>query len=150
MHPLLLTVLFVGAATWIGGLPTLFVVRRAALRTLSGADNVALFREVGHSYGKVSGSAFAVAIAAAVILAGSPSGWQGWEIVCASLVALLGLATLLGVRQARSMTRARQATIDANAEPPGLERAVMRAHIARAAIAALTVAIIVVAAYGVD
>ncbi len=116
----MLTILVLAAATWIGGLPTPLVVRRAAMATLGEADNVALFRAIGRSYGKVAGASLIVAAAAGAWLCGAPSTWERWQATCAVFLVLLMLATAAGVRHARSLTRLRQAAIGAH--DPSLER----------------------------
>ena len=150
MQTALVTILFLAGGTWVGGLPTLLHVRRAADRDLETAARVALFRSVGRSYGRVAGGAFALAAVVGGILAGSPGGWSAWQAACAVLAVAVAVMTAAGVVQARAITHQRQQAIDsAAAESPDLSRMIASAGMLRGLIAAGTVAIVVIVAYGV-
>jgi putative copper export protein len=49
------------ASVWVGGFVAVAVVARVAKRELDPAARVAFFRSLGRDYGKVGGSALAVA-----------------------------------------------------------------------------------------
>lgn len=103
----LLTCVFVFAGcVWLGGLVAIAVVARVAGGTLPAARRVAFFRALGRAYGVVGGLALAVTLAAGgVLLAGDP--WGGLRISVTAVAAALVVITLVGVAQARRMTRLR-------------------------------------------
>ncbi len=101
-------VLFLGAAVWVGGYVTLIVVTRVADRTLSTDQRVAFFRLLGRVYGSVTTAAFACAVVGgAVLLRDRP--WDATLISATAVAAAIVVATAVGVRQARAMTRLRTA-----------------------------------------
>jgi hypothetical protein len=101
-------VVFLGAAIWVGGYVTVTVVSRVASRTLSADQRVAFFRLFGRVYGGVTGVAFA-----GVILGGSvllrDRRWDATLVAAAVVAIAIVVATVVGVRQARAMTRLRAA-----------------------------------------
>jgi hypothetical protein len=103
-------VLFLGASIWVGGYVTATVVARVATRTLAADQRVAFFRLFGRVFAMVTGVAFTgVILGGAVLLRDRP--WDG-TLVAAAIVALaIVVATSVGVRQARAMTRLRTAAV---------------------------------------
>jgi hypothetical protein len=101
-------VVFLGAAIWVGGYVTVTVVSRVASRTLSADQRVAFFRLFGRVYGGVTGVAFAgVILGGAVLLRDRP--WDATLVAAAVVAIAIVVATVVGVRQARAMTRLRAA-----------------------------------------
>jgi len=133
--PLLVLNLLAGAV-WVGSLAALAVVTRTARQTLEPQTQVAFFRALGRRYGVVGTGALVLAIATG---AGLLSGrrWSASLTVLVALTAALVLATALGMRQARRVNRLRQRGAAA------LPQQARRAGLLRAAIAVLTLAIVV-------
>ncbi|HWC08824.1 MAG TPA: hypothetical protein VG458_07205 [Solirubrobacterales bacterium] len=135
------------AAIWVGGLVAIFVVARAASRTLGPRERVAFFRTLGRSYGVVGSVSLLVALTCgALLLRGHP--WDGLLIAAASVAGALVLATATGIAQARAMTRLRHRSM---AEPSeAIEAQVRRGAILagalRGTIALLTLALVVLGA----
>lgn len=103
-------VLVLAAAVWVGGLVTLVVVTRVARRTVGPAERVAFFRQLGRVYLIVGGLALALALASgAGLLLGRP--WNGLLIATAAGAAALVATTVVGVIQARQMTRLRASAV---------------------------------------
>lgn len=99
-------VLVLAAAVWLGGFVTLVVVVRVAHQTLGPAERVAFFRRLGRRYGMVAGLALALALATGASLL-YQRRWDGPLTATAVVAAGLVAATVLGVTQARQMTRLR-------------------------------------------
>lgn len=102
----------------------------------------------GRRYGLVSGLTLLLGLATgAVLLAGRP--WTGPLIAVATVTGLLVVSTLVGVAQARRMTRLRQHALR-DAEDTGiadrLSRAARGATLLRAGIGALSLALIALGA----
>jgi uncharacterized membrane protein len=104
------------ACVWVGGFVAIAVVARVARRELEAPARVAFFRALGRSYGRVGGSALAVAVLTGAALLAQ----RGWDRV-AGATALLALALILstaaGVAQARRMTRLRQRALHEPLDP---------------------------------
>lgn len=144
----LTAVLLLATAVWIGGLVAIFVVARVARATLGPAERVAFFRGLGRAYGLAGGVALTVALASGAVLA-STYRWDGQLTASAVVAAGLVAVTVAGVAQARRMTRLRQ---DALRGPGSAEftakvrRGARSAAALRAAIAALSLALLVLGA----
>lgn len=140
----LTAVLVLATAVWAGGLVAIFVVARVARATLGPPERVAFFRGLGRAYGLVGGLALTIALASGAVLA-SAHRWDGQLTASAVVAAGLVAVTVAGVVQARRMTRLRQ---DALRDPGSLEltarirRGARNATLLRAAIAALSLALI--------
>jgi putative copper export protein len=134
----LLAVNLLAGAVWVGSLAALTVVTRTARQTLEPQAQVTFFRALGRRYGIVGTGALAVAIATGAGLL-SDQRWTGQLTALAALTAALVLVTALGMRQARRVNRLRARRDDTAAA----ERAARRAGLLRAAIALLTLAIVI-------
>jgi uncharacterized membrane protein len=136
------------ACVWVGGLVAVAVVARVARRELDAAAGVAFFRSLGRSYGKVGGSALAVAVLTGTALL-AQRGWDQAAGAAALLALALIVATVAGVAQARRMTRLRQRAVR---EPPDptmsalIDRGARQALILRTTIGALTLALLTLGA----
>ena len=136
--------LIVATAVWTGGLVAIFVVARVARHTLMPRDRMAFFRGLGRSYAPVGGIALAMALGCgAALLYGR--AWDGTVIAATVIAACLVLVTAAGVVQARRMTRLRHEALT----QPGnwalaarVRRGAVSAAVLRAAIAALSLALI--------
>jgi hypothetical protein len=148
MTTALLTIGIVAGSTWIGSLVCLALVSNASRKTLDSASRVALFRVVGRTYGIVGTSALAIAIAVGLILAWPPSEMTGTLRIEFLLGALLVLATLAGMAQARSMTVKRQRLLAATADQDARRSVQHGARIAGALRGTLGLLTFVVVALG--
>lgn len=138
--------LILATAVWTGGLTAIFVVARVAQSTLQPRERVVFFRGLGRAYGPVGSVALATALGCgAALLYGRP--WDATLIAATVIAACLVTATAAGVAQARRMTRLRQVAL----RRPGdtklaarVGRAAFGAAALRAAIAALSLALIAI------
>lgn len=133
--PLLVLNLLAGAV-WVGSLAALAVVTRTARQVLEPQTQAAFFRALGRRYGIVGTGALVLAIATGGALL-SDQRWTATLTVLVVLTAALLLATALGMKQARRVNRLRERGAATLAEQA------RRAGMLRAAIAALTLAIVV-------
>lgn len=144
----LIAVNALASAIWVGGLVAIFVVARAASRTLEPAQRVEFFRALGRSYGIVGTVALLVAlITGAVLLDGHP--WDGLLVAATAVAGALLVATAAGMAQARAMTRLRRravAQVGGESLDPKVRRGALLAAILRACIGALTLALVVLGA----
>lgn len=129
---------------WVGGFVAIAVVARAATSTLEPAQRVRFFRALGRSYLLVGGPALLVALGTGAALAWNhdrDGTWVATIVVAAALVVSL----VVGVAQARRMTRVRAAALAApdDAALSGRVRRGARAATAlRASIGLLSLALI--------
>jgi hypothetical protein len=126
-------VLFLGAAIWVGGYVTVTVVARVASRTLSANQRIAFFRLFGRVFGAVTTVAYAgVLVGGGVLLRDRP--WDATHISAAVVAAAIVIATVVGVWQARAMTRLRAAAaVAAGADTGNAEVVAIVARGARSA-----------------
>jgi hypothetical protein len=135
-------------STWLGGFVAIGVVARVASRTLSRGDRIAFFRALGRSYGVVGSVALLLAYGTGGALL-SQHSWDGTALAAVMIAAVLVAATVVGVVQARRMTRLRQRALT---EPDGaalanlVERGARRAAVLRAGIGLLSLALVAVMA----
>lgn len=145
----LVAVELVAASIWVGSLVCLVVVTAAARRVLDTPSQVALFRAVGRRYGLVGTTALLVAIGAGLALSWPPAAWSPITDSAVALAGLLVIASGVGMAQARAMTRLRRQATSAP-EDQGLAVSVRRgrllANMLRGLMAAVTLAIVVLAA----
>lgn len=118
----LLGVLVLATAVWVGGYVAIGVVARVAARTLAPAQRVDFFRGLGRAYLPVGTPALVVALGTGAALA-SDHPHDGVFIAAAVVAGALVAALAWGVVQARRMTRLRAAALGAP-EDAGLERRV--------------------------
>ncbi|TWP36053.1 hypothetical protein [Leekyejoonella antrihumi] len=108
---ILLGLFTLSSAIWVGGYVAIAVVARVAVTTLNAPAKVAFFRALGRTYG-------VVASVALVVMLGTGAGlmtqihWGGTAYATAGLAVLLVVVTVVGVAQARRMTRLRRALLD--------------------------------------
>ncbi len=132
--PLLVLNLLAGAV-WVGSLVALALVTGTARRVLDPPAQVAFFRALGRRYALVGVSALVLAIATGGALV-SGEHWTASLTVLVALTAGLVVATFFGMRQARRVNRLR-------ARQGEWSRPARTAGLLRAAIAALTLAIVI-------
>lgn len=152
LHTALVGVLVLAAAVWVGGFVTLVVVTRVARRTVRPVERLAFFRALGRCYGVVGGVALLVGLATgAVLLSGRP--WTGPLIAVVAVAGLLVVSIIVGVAQARRLTRLRRHALDdgedatENAALIDRVRAVARrAALLRAGIGGLSLALVALGA----
>jgi len=133
---------------WVGGFVAVAVVARVVRRELDAPAGVAFFRSFGRSYGKVGGSALAVAVLTGSALL-AQRGWDRTAGAAAVLTLALVVSTVAGVAQARRMTRLRQRGLDTPLDPTLsalIGRGARQALILRTAIGALTLALLALGA----
>ena len=145
----LVAVELLAASIWVGSLVCLAVVTAAARRVLDAPSQVALFRAVGRRYGLVGTGSLLVAIGAGLALSWPPTAWSPITDSAVALAGLLVVASGAGMAQARAMTRLRRQATSAP-EDQGLAVTVRRgrllANMLRGLMAAVTLAIVVLAA----
>jgi hypothetical protein len=144
----LLGVLILAGCIWVGGYVAIAVVARVAARTLQPVQRVDFFRALGRSYLLVGTPALLVALGTgAALLRRHP--WNGLLIATVAVAAALVFSLVVGVAQARRMTRVRAAAL-ADPRDASLSRRVHRgarlATLLRAAIGLLSLALIALGA----
>jgi uncharacterized membrane protein len=148
---ILVGLLILGAAVWIGGMAAVTVLAVVSGRTLQPEVRVQLFRDFGRHYLAVAGTALVVTVVCGGVLLVA-RGWDALATAIVVLVAALVVALAFGVRQARAMGRLRRAAQQADPSDPSVhqqQRAVAAgarsARALRALIALLSAAIFVLA-----
>jgi uncharacterized membrane protein len=145
LHVVVVTVFVLATSTWVGGLVTLPIVAYVTSRMLSPADRVATFRGIGRVYGPIGAGALIVALALGFVLARGRLSSLAFWLACAIAACVLGV-TVVGVLQARAMTRLRSSARD---EPPAsdvgdrIARSSRRAAALRGGIVVLTLVLVV-------
>jgi hypothetical protein len=109
---ILLGVLILATSVWLGGYVAIAIVARIATRTLSGPQRVAFFRSLGRVYGIVGTAALLVALGTGAGLASSHP-WDGTLIAALVLAVAVLVSLIVGMLQARRMTRLRRASLAA-------------------------------------
>jgi uncharacterized membrane protein len=144
MARLLAGLLILGGALWLGGFVAIVIFSRSTKKALTTPQRVAVFRELGRRYVIVASVAFAlVVIPGGVLLASRPA--DGYTFAVLIIALLLVVVTVVGIRQARRMTRMRRAAIaepDA-ADAAGLQRGTRVASVLRASIGVCSLALFV-------
>jgi uncharacterized membrane protein len=138
-------VLLLATSIWIGGFVAIVIVARAARHELDLPTQIAFFRRLGRRYLVVAGGSLAVALTSGGTLL-ALSDWTPTKTVAVALGLTLALATVVGVIQARDLTRIRARNLVAQnaASVEGERSAVARAALLRAGIGALTFALLAV------
>jgi len=141
----LLTMFVLASCVWVGGYVAIGVVASVATATLEPAQRVNFFRGLGRSYLLVGGPALLVALAT--------GGWlirdHPWDaVVLATVVvaAVLVVSLVVGVFQARRMTRLRAAALAApndRTRRSAVRRGARTATLLRAAIGLFSLALVV-------
>jgi uncharacterized membrane protein len=136
--------LILGGALWLGGFVAIVIFSRSTKKALTTPQRVAVFRELGRRYVIVASVAFAlVVIPGGVLLAFRPA--DGYTLAVLIIALLLVVVTVVGIRQARRMTRMRRAAIaepDA-ADAAALQRGTRVASVLRASIGVCSLALFV-------
>ncbi len=141
----LVAVEVVASSIWVGGLVAIFVVARAASATLAPVERIAFFRALGRSYAIVGTLALLVALAVGAILLDAHP-WDGLLVATAAVAGVLLVALAAGMAQARAMTRLRRRALKAPELDGRVDRGAALAGALRGLIAALTLALVVLAA----
>jgi len=138
-------VLILATSIWIGGFVAIAIVARVARHELDLQTQIAFFRRLGRHYLIVGGGSLAVALTSGGSLL-ALSDWSPTKTVAVVLGLTLALATVVGVMQARALTRMRARNLDAqtDASVEGQRSAVARAALLRGSIGALTFALLAV------
>lgn len=129
---ILLGLLLVSSAIWLGGWVALIVIARSATATLKPADRIAFFRHFGVHYGTVSTTALVIGLFSGGILL-LVGVWTPLSTAMATVAVVLVIALLVGVVQARRMTRLRRAL---HSTP---EDSALASRVARGSTAAISV-----------
>jgi uncharacterized membrane protein len=138
--------LILGGALWLGGFVAIVIFSRSTKKALTTPQRVAVFRELGRRYLIVASVAFAlVVIPGGVLLVSRPA--DGYTLAVLLIALLLVVVTVVGIRQARRMTRMRRAAIaEPNAaDSAALQRGTRVASALRASIGACSFALFVLA-----
>ncbi|MEO8906643.1 MAG: hypothetical protein ABI310_01075 [Microbacteriaceae bacterium] len=143
----LLGLLIVSSAIWLGGWVALVVVARSTTATLSRPDRVAFFRHFGPRFGVVATVSLMVAyVSGLVLLASAPWTALSTGLVVVAVVILVVLG--VGVLQARRMTQLRRAVVAAPEDTSlaaRVRRGGQRALALRAGLGVLSLAMVVLA-----
>jgi uncharacterized membrane protein len=131
MRTVLIAIEMLAASIWIGSLVCLAIVSAAAGQALDPQARVALFRQVGRLYGVVGTGSLLAAIAAGVALAWPMSHIDATLGALFALAAVLLLATMAGMAQARRMTAHRQRLLSLPSDGDAAERVRRGAALAR-------------------
>jgi len=145
LQTILLIILLVATAVWIGGWFSLIVIARSTTATLEPTARVAFFRHFGRVYGTVSTTALFIALAAGlVLLIGMPWTALSTWLVIVSLVLLAALGA--GVLQARRLTRQRHRLVSSPEDAALAARIATgsrRAIVLRASLGVISILILV-------
>src|ERR1035441_8110810 len=98
----LVAVELIAASIWVGGMVCIAIVAKAARGVLDESSQVAFFRAVGRRYGIVGTASLLIAIAAGLAVSWPPSSWSRTIDAAVVLAGVLGVATIVGVMQARA------------------------------------------------
>lgn len=124
-HAVLLSILILAAAVWVGGFIAIVVVARTSSIALEPAQRVSLFRALGRAYLKVGVTALILAYVTGAALLW-PRDWDGVQIATVAVAIALLIVLGVAVRQARQMTRLRsralKTTLPAETAAPEPER----------------------------
>jgi hypothetical protein len=137
------------ASVWVGSLVCLALVSNAARHTLDPTSRVALFRRVGRVYGVVGSGSLFVGICGGAALAWPPSQFGGTVTAALGLSVVIGGITIVGMLQARRMTKLRLRVIQSPNDPNAVAELRRRAALAgavRGTMAALTLVVVVLGA----
>jgi uncharacterized membrane protein len=146
----LIAVGMLAASVWVGSLVCLAVVSVAAKQALDGQSRVALFRRVGRLYGLVGTGSLLAAIGVGLAVAWPPSQMDTTVVALFLLAALLVLATIAGMAQARRMTVNRQRLLAAPHDQAAADRVRRGTGVAgalRGSLALITLAIVLLGAH---
>ena len=143
----LVVVLLLSQAVWVGGLVVITVVARVARRILPPQQQVDFFQRLGRAYAPVGGLALVLALLTGGVLA-RHRPLNGSMVASTVVAAALVMVTVVGVVQARTMTRLRRAAIEFPDEVAGSRIAggARLASCLRGLIALLTLALVCLAA----
>ena len=139
-------VLLLATSIWIGGYVAIAIVARVARHELDAPTRVAFFRRLGRCYLIVGGGSLAIALGSGGSLL-ALGDWTPTKTAAVALGLALALATVVGVIQARGLTRLRGRTLLRSRECAAAEAersAANRAALLRASIGALTLALLAV------
>lgn len=146
---IVLAIFVLAVSVWFGGYVAIPIFVRVVRATLPPQQSVPLFRRLGQTYARVGTPALLIAYAAGLILVyGQP--WSALLIVMIVLAAVLLAALLLGMVQARQMTRLRRALVAAPDDAHLGHRVRTGARVAgglRASLGVLSVILIVLGAF---
>ena len=145
---ILLGVFTLASCIWVGGYIAIAVVARVATRTLAPGHRVAFFRALGRTYLLLGVPALLVAFGTGAGLL-TDHAWDGLLTATIVVAAALVAALLVGVAQARRMTRLRSAALstpDDQRAKDGVQRGARSAALMRATIGLLSLALIALGA----
>ena len=108
----LLGVFTLASCIWMGGYVAIAVVARVAARTLHPAQRVVFFRVLGRSYLLIGAPALVIALGTGAGLV-SGHAWDGLLIATAVVAGALVVSLVIGVVQARRMSRLRTTALSA-------------------------------------
>lgn len=140
----LIALFILSSGIWIGGYAVLPIIARVATKELDPGDRVVFFRTLGRVYGTMGTTALVVALATgAGLMTQITWGATAWATVI--VAALLVIALLIGMAQARAMTRMRRQLVqqpDDTALSERVAREARRATYLRAGLGVLTLVLI--------
>lgn len=144
----LLFVALLATSIWVGGFVAIALVARVVRRQLDARSQIAFFRDLGRTYGRVGVVALAVAFASGALLM-RERDWDATATAAVVASAALIVVTGAGVVQARWMTRARERAIATDRDDATFAQVHRGARVAgalRAAIGGLTLVLLALVA----
>jgi len=141
---ILLGVFTLASCIWVGGYVAIAVVARVATRTLEPVQRVSFFHSLGRSYLLVGTPALVIALGTGGGLARGHV-WDGTLLATVVVAAALVVSLIVGVVQARRMTRVRSAALAAPEDPSltgRVRQGARDATVLRAAIGLLSLTLI--------
>jgi len=146
----LVAVELIAASIWVGGMVCIAVVAKVAREVLDEASQVAFFRFLGRRYAMVGTMSLLVAIAAGLALSWSSLLSSRTIDAALLLAAVLLVATIFGMRQARVMMTLRRIMMANPADRSvanSLHRGRRLANAIRGLMAMVTFAIVILGAW---
>lgn len=130
------------SAVWLGGYVAIAVVAFVSRETLDAAVRVRFFRLLGRAFLPIGGAALGGGlISGGLLLAERP--WDARSATAVVLAAALLITLVVAVRQARRMTRLRQAAFSSGGQAEAVRHGAAAAAALRALLGLLSVALIV-------
>ncbi|WP_033295021.1 hypothetical protein [Amycolatopsis jejuensis] len=143
----LLSVLILATSIWVGGYVAIAVVARVASATLDAATRVAFFRSLGRAYLRVGCPALVIALVDGGVLLRDRS-WDGLLVATVIVAAVLVTTFGIAVVQARRMSQLRLLSTSGDRRlSEQVRRGARTAGSLRAALGALSVALVVMGAF---
>lgn len=130
------------SAVWLGGYFAIAVVAFVSRETLEAGARIRFFRALGRAFLPIGGAALGGGlVSGGLLLAERP--WDARSATAVVLAAALVVTLSVAVRQARRMTRLRQAAFSHGGQDGAVRRGAAAAAVLRALLGLLSIALIV-------